>query len=248
MTEQLKEKNEAIEQQVVEIKDLNTALDAKNQSLVEFAYALSHDLKNPLSNIVMLSQIAKKKPDNSKFLEKIETSALIMDNIVKGLMQIIDLDQDASASVQALHFQPMVEMLSREYDQEIKDYQGTVQTDFEVESIYFIKPYLESIIRNLMSNAIKYHAEERPLHLRFSTHSTGGYTVLSVSDNGIGMDLSRHQNALFKPFKRFTDKNSGKGIGLYLIKKMIEKNRGEIRIESTPGEGTVFHCHLKPYN
>lgn len=246
LTEQLEEKNKAIQQQMTEIEDLNTVLDGKNQSLTDFAYTLSHDLKNPLSNIMSLVQLGRNTADKEPFLEKIEASAQVMDRIIKGLMEIIDIDQDTTANVKEMHFQDIVARLREEYDRELTACQGEIDTHFEVESIRYIVPYLESILRNLFSNAIKYHAE-RPLHLTITTHTEDSFIVLTVKDNGIGINLDKHRAVLFKPFKRFTSQQSGKGIGLHLIKKMIEKNGGSIEVESTPGEGTTFLCYLKSY-
>ncbi|MEX2336485.1 MAG: HAMP domain-containing sensor histidine kinase, partial [Fulvivirga sp.] len=67
------------------------------------------------------------------------------------------------------------------------------------------------------------------------------------SDNGIGIDLKEHGKNLFQPFKRFSQQATGKGIGLSIIKSMIEKNNGKIEVESAPGEGSTFLCYLCPY-
>ncbi len=246
LTTELEEKNEAIQQQMEEIKALNTVLDGKNQSLTDFTYTLSHDLKNPLSNIMALSQLARNTLDKETFLEKIEVSAQVMDRIIKGLMEIIDIDQHTTDNVKEMHFEDMVARLQEEYDRDLAACQGEVVTHFEAESIRYVAPYLESILRNLFSNAIKYHAE-RPMRLTITTHVEDSFMLLMVKDNGIGINLEKHRAMLFKPFKRFTRQQSGKGLGLHLIKKMIEKNGGSIKVESTPGEGTTFLCYLKPY-
>ena len=247
LTRQLEEQNEANQRQVEEIKMLNSELDQKNQELTDFAYTLSHDLKNPLNNILALASMAKKAEQKVIFLEKIESSALVIDNILKGLMQIVDLDQDVSGSIKALYFENIINTLKKEYDGDIAAGEGSIRTDFQVESIYYVEPYLDSIIRNLVSNAIKYQAAERPLELTLSTRQQDECVVLSVRDNGMGMDLAKNGDALFRPFRRLTQQKSGKGIGLHLIKKMIEKNRGNIQVESKIGEGTAFHCYLKSY-
>ena len=247
LTQRLEEQNEANRRQVEEIKTLNAELDQKNQELTDFAYTLSHDLKNPLNNILALTSMAKKAEQKVIFLEKIESSALVIDNILKDLMQIVDFDQDVSSSIKTLRFDSIIDTLKTEYDGEITDGGGSIHTDFQVESIYYVEPYLDSIIRNLVSNAIKYQAAERPLALTLSTRQQDECVVLSVRDNGMGMDLTKNGDALFRPFRRLTQQKSGKGIGLHLIKKMIEKNRGNIQVESKVGEGTIFHCYLKPY-
>ena len=248
LMQELEEKNEANHRQVGQIKELNTELDRKNQDLTEFAYTLSHDLKNPLSNILTLTAMAREAENNLVFLGKIEASAFIMDDIVKGLMQIIDVDQDASDNVKTLRFQPIIEKLTSEYTREMAASHASVHTDFQVESIRYGESYLNSIIRNLVSNAIKYQAEERPLELHLETHRQDNYVVLRVQDNGIGMDIKKYEQVLFKPFRRFTHQKTGKGIGLHLIKKMIEKNGGTITVESTIGKGTTFCCCLQEYD
>lgn len=247
LTQQLEEQNEANRRQVEEIKTLNAQLDRKNQELTEFAYTLSHDLKNPLSNIMTLTDMAQKAESPGIFLEKIETSAGSIENIVKGLMQIIDVDQDVSEQISSQSFQDIIEKLQTEYADEISTHHARIHTDFQVDTIRYIAPYLNSIIRNLVSNAIKYRAEDRPLELTVSTRPQDEQVVLSVSDNGMGMDLTRNGGDLFKPFRRLTQQKTGTGIGLHLIKKMIEKNGGTIEAESALDQGTTFYCRLKEY-
>ncbi|MFW5831377.1 MAG: ATP-binding protein, partial [Prolixibacteraceae bacterium] len=74
------------------------------------------------------------------------------------------------------------------------------------------------------------------------------YTLLTIKDNGTGIDMDQNGKQLFSPFQRFNKKKvKGTGIGLYIVKSIIEKNDGYIEVESTPGEGTAFYCYLKPY-
>ena len=247
LMQQLEEKNATNQQQVEEIRALNGVLDQKNQDLTEFAYTLSHDLKNPLFNILALVPLARQAENKDPFFAKIETSAQGIKDILDGLMQIIDVDQDAVALTQPVQFQEIIDALKEEYQSEITASQGEVRTNFEVAAINYVPPYLNSIIRNLVSNAIKYRAEERPLQVTVATRRQEPYVVLSVGDNGTGIDLSKYQKELFKPFRRLTYQESGKGLGLHIIKRMIEKNGGRISVESTVGEGTVFACYLKEY-
>jgi signal transduction histidine kinase len=85
------------------------------------------------------------------------------------------------------------------------------------------------------------------LNLEISSKEKKGTVILRFKDNGIGMDLLRYGNNLFKPFKRFSTKAEGKGIGLHIIKSMIEKNGGRIEVKSEINVGTEFICYLKVY-
>ena len=248
LNQRVRRRGEENAQQVAEIETLNHKLKSKNQELTDFAYTLSHDLKNPLANILALVDLSKRNPERTAlFLDKIGASAATIDRIIKGLMQIIDVDQDVSDQVATQHFQGIADQLAQEYADELATAEAKLTTDFAVDSVLYVESYLDSILRNLVSNAIKYRHDERPLLLSITTCAESEGVLLSVRDNGMGMDLDRHGDGLFQPFRRLTQQRDGKGIGLHMIKKMIEKNGGSIAVESTPGEGTVFHCLLQPY-
>jgi signal transduction histidine kinase len=102
---------------------------------------------------------------------------------------------------------------------------------------------LRSIIYNLLSNAIKYASPERPPYVVFETFREGTYTVLCIQDNGLGIPESQ-QPKLFSMFKRFHSHVDGTGVGLYMIKRVIENNRGKIEVQSTEGLGAQFKVYF----
>lgn len=116
------------------------------------------------------------------------------------------------------------------------------------EAINYIKPFLFSIMQNLISNSVKYSRDDVPLKIEISSKKEGEDTVPQVRDNGIGIDMEKYGRHIFSPFGRTGTKDiNGTGIGLYLLKNIIEKNQGYVKAESTPGEGTAFYCYLKEY-
>ncbi|MGB3179913.1 MAG: HAMP domain-containing sensor histidine kinase [Cyclobacteriaceae bacterium] len=244
---ELENKNAAINKQLDEIRKLNEKLDSNNESLTDFAYTLSHDLKNPLTTLKLLVQLGQQEDDKFEIFNKVGPVVENMNNIVTGLIRIIDVDQDVSSGVRRISFKEELDNLLSEYRYELEEEGGGIDVELEAEYIDYIEAYLTSIVRNLVSNAIKYrHPDRRPC-IRLKTYAKGSYIVLSVADNGIGMDLEKNEESLFKPFNRFTSDKPGKGIGLHLIKKMIEKNKGRMEVASKEGEGTTFTCYLKPY-
>ena len=110
----------------------------------------------------------------------------------------------------------------------------------------YVETFLYSILKNLISNEIKYK-KDVPLQINIKGRKEDGFVILKVKDNGIGIDLNKYEKQIFKPFKRFTNTVEGTGVGLYLIKNMISRNGGEIKVESEPGKGTTFYCYLKEY-
>ena len=129
----------------------------------------------------------------------------------------------------------------------ITNLDADIKTDFQVRKICYIAPYLESIMRNLFQNSLKYaHPRRRP-QISLSTRKLDDQILFSIQDNGIGMNLDEVGDRLFRPFKRFTQQAEGNGIGLHLVKSMVEKNDGQIEVKSQPGSGTRFNIYLKPY-
>ncbi|AHM58729.1 integral membrane sensor signal transduction histidine kinase [Flammeovirgaceae bacterium 311] len=117
--------------------------------------------------------------------------------------------------------------------------------DLQVDNIVYPRNNLWSIVYNLLSNAIKYRSPERPLVVRINTYREDDAVVLRVEDNGLG--LSQHQQPkLFTMFKRFHSHVEGTGIGLYMIKRIIENRGGRIEFESEENKGTTFKVYLQP--
>ena len=97
---------------------------------------------------------------------------------------------------------------------------------------------------NLITNALKYRAHEHPPLVKVRSEKKGRFLYLTVEDNGLGMDLERDGQKLFGMFKRIHDHVEGSGVGLHLIKKMIENSGGSIEVESKLGKGSVFTVAL----
>ncbi|MFA0960491.1 ATP-binding protein [Roseivirga sp. BDSF3-8] len=244
---ELEKKNAEINCQLREIKLLNKRLDTTNESLTEFAYTLSHDLKNPLTTLKLLVQLGRQSEDKTETFDLLNPVINNMNDIVSGLIEIIDVDQDTSGNVKTIRFEEELNNLLSEYRYQLEEEGGELNLHLEVKEIDYVKPYLASIVRNLVSNAIKYRCPSRKPVINLSTQRQDPFVVLKVADNGIGMDLEKNGEQIFKPFQRFTEEQTGKGIGLHLIKKMVEKNHGRMEVSSKVGEGTTFTCMLMPY-
>ena len=130
-------------------------------------------------------------------------------------------------------------------EQLIKSSGAEIEVDVvDCSTIHFSEKNLRSVVYNLLSNAIKYCAPERVPRVQIRCKSVGDYQVLSVMDNGLGMDPRRFDQ-LFTMFKRFHSHVEGSGIGLYMVKKMVDNAGGRIEVESQLGEGTTFKVYFK---
>jgi signal transduction histidine kinase len=119
-----------------------------------------------------------------------------------------------------------------------------ITSDFQVPEINYARKNLKSVVYNLISNAVKYRSSERVPHIWASTQADGEYIVLTIRDNGLGMNPEQRQN-LFRMFKRFHTHVEGTGIGLYIVKRIIENSGGRIEVESEPDQGTIFRVYLR---
>jgi PAS domain S-box-containing protein len=229
----------------------NTELTKVNEVLDTFVYAAAHDLKSPVTNLKLFLELINKATDHQKkdeYLGVINASVSRLDNIIKGLVEVIQVQSNLQPSIKDIIFEDIFQYVSQEQEANLNKIGGVFSRDFNLcQSIIYKEAYLLSVVRNLVSNAIKYHSSERPLIVSIRTALEGEYTLLIIEDNGIGIDLDRYGKNLFKPFKRFSKQSEGTGIGLHLIKSIVEKNGGKIEVKSKPGMGASFIVYLKQY-
>jgi signal transduction histidine kinase len=110
--------------------------------------------------------------------------------------------------------------------------------------IRFPEKNLRSVVYNLLSNALKYRSPDRRPHIDLQCRMNNGYAILAVHDNGLGIPTSQ-QPKLFTMFQRFHDHVEGSGVGLYMVKKMVENAGGRIEVHSQEGTGTTFFVYFK---
>lgn len=222
----------------------------KNKKLEQFAYAVSHDLKNPVVNIIGLVEILEQldifKEEHSKqVFGMLGTSSRQLDRLVKGLMELLKVRKDEESTTDnsiSEIFQEVKQTISLQ----IVKSNAEINEDFSaVSTIHFNRTYLYSIVYNLTSNAVKYRDPKRALKITISTYQKDGYIVLKIADNGLGMDLINSEGQLFKMFHRFHDHVEGTGVGLHLINEMVESSGGFIEVDSKVGEGSEFRIFLK---
>jgi signal transduction histidine kinase len=251
VTEQLKLKNLEAAEQLEEIKNLNNQLNRHNQELEDFAFTLSHDLRNPISNLKLLISIIENSSDPEKKDEYIrEFKKLVnrIDYMISGLAEIIDLKNNQDNVAKTIAFEDILKVVCEELKPHIEESNAEVNSNFRLRpGIMYYEVYLHSILFNLVSNAIKYRSPKKQPRISLTTSVEGDYILLKVQDNGMGMDIKKVGKRLFKPFNRFSSKTDGKGIGLHLVKSMIEKNGGKIAVESAQDQGTTFKVYLKEY-
>jgi signal transduction histidine kinase len=246
--------NRSIELSTQELMSKNGELKQKNEALDSFVYRVAHDLRSPISNIhAMLAMLAElidlegQPPLVGKILENLDTSAKNLNIRISDLLDMTKLERNQNIPAERLHFAEMAEEILFNLSSKIEANNADVQFDFEAyPEITFARENLKSVMGNLIENAIKYRDFARSPEIKIaSAPGEEGFGCLTISDNGLGIDLEKAGDRLFGLFNRMHSHVEGSGVGLYLVKKIVEQNGGRVVITSTPGLGTTFKLYLR---
>ncbi|HEY0897853.1 MAG TPA: HAMP domain-containing sensor histidine kinase [Sphingobacteriaceae bacterium] len=243
-----------ITEKVISEKKLNEKveeLEIANLELDQFVNVVSHDFKTPITSISLLCDLLIRGQDaerQQEFIRKIKTSSNQLKELMKGLEVLVDVKKAQTEKVKLLRFEEELKFMTDQYQLLLDKSGAEISHDFTAApEICYLEAHLKSLLSNLISNAIKYRQKDVPLKIELETRREREFIILSIKDNGIGIDLTKNMDKLFQPFKRFTSQASGTGLGLSLIKRMVELNGGYLEVYSTPGEGTRFVVFLKEY-
>jgi signal transduction histidine kinase len=229
----------------------NTELKKINEDLDRFVYTASHDLKSPIINIGSLFQEIMHSahftdPDHEKMVQMFHNSLNQINNTITDLGEIAKVQKNEQSDIEEVDLQSLIDEITFSVQELIKSNQGRISTDFTGKStLRFSRANLRSILYNLVSNGLKYRSPERQPLVYISTLTEGDYVILSVQDNGLGIDLDRHRDKLFQMFKRFHNHVPGTGLGLYIINRIMENNNGFVRVESNLNQGTTFRIYFR---
>lgn len=221
-----------------------------NKDLDNFVYTASHDLKAPISNleglVSLIFNFTRNKIDQKeiRIFDMIHTTIGRFKNTIHDLTEITKIQKQVAEDVEMISFRERLEDITVQIQKMIEEADAKIVTDFQVEKIQFSKKNLHSILYNLVSNAIKYRSSERRPVIKIRTEEYHEYILLSVKDNGLGIDPKKI-NKLFTMFRRLHDHVEGTGIGLYIVKRILDNSEGKIEVESHLGEGTTFKAYFK---
>jgi signal transduction histidine kinase len=226
-------------------------LEKLNASHETFIYAVSHDLKAPLANIESLVQLlmetssellteeAANNQEQQKIADLLNQSVVSMRHILNDLAEITKIEGNYREKVETIRFMDLIQEVEWTLKDQIQTSQAHIQVDLQESEIGFSRKNLRSILYNFLSNALKYQSPDRIPIISIKTEKMEGQVFLSVQDNGVGITAEKKE-LLFNRFTRLKSNVEGTGIGLYLVKKIMENAGGTIAVESAPGVGSMF--------
>ncbi|MBW3544796.1 MAG: PAS domain S-box protein, partial [Bacteroidetes bacterium] len=232
----------------VALKKSHEELTRINTDLDNFIYTASHDLRSPIVNLESLIALLNKglseklESEHQQLLNMMTTSIARLKRTIDALTDITRIQKEDELQEKLL-FEDVLNEVKLDLESQLQESGASLNLDLQVPSIYFVPHNLRSILYNLLSNALKYRDPDKPLQISIATYAEGVYTVLSIKDNGLGIS-SANQKKLFSMFKRFHSHVKGSGIGLYLIKRIVENVGGKIEAESEEGVGSTFRLYI----
>jgi signal transduction histidine kinase len=230
------------ERKELELKNAKLAL--RNDELDHFVYTASHDLRSPMNNIEMLTDLLSNdcnNPDNVElYVELLSKSITQLKNTLQDLTTVTEIHQ---AQKDLVNLDELIEEVKVALFKEIEESAAVITTQLDIPSVEIPKKHARSLLFNLLSNALKFRAPDRTLLIHMASGMHNGRIRLRLQDNGIGI-REEDQAKVFMIFKRLNHQITGRGIGMYLVKRIIDLNNGTIQLESQENVGTTFHIEF----
>lgn len=217
-------------------------LSNKNEEIQRFTYAVSHDLKSPLASIEVLSSIIAldidktKTPDAAESLDYINQSCEVMRNLIADITEIAKLGKIDNKK-EVLDAREIVRIASNMAIGRLRTQNAKLIVEEALPTIFGDRNRFIQVFENLIDNAIKYLGDQEEPLVEIKSLIKNGYQQFMVIDNGSGMDATSLEK-LFTPFERFDSNTKGTGLGLFMIKKIVESHNGTLKA-SSEGKGKV---------
>ncbi|MBD3583057.1 ATP-binding protein [Flavobacterium selenitireducens] len=221
----------------------------QNKRLQNFSYIVSHNLRSHTSNIQSIASLmdaADSPEEKRQMIGMLRTVSASLNETMTNLNEVVNIQNNISLVAEKLNVRHYVEMALSILSEQIAIKSADIRIDVPRSAeILFNPAYFESVMLNLISNAIRYSGTESApeIHVIWSESDAG--KTLSVSDNGIGIDLVKNAEKIFGMYQTFSNNPESKGIGLFITKNQIEAMGGTIEVESEPGQGTKFTIRFK---
>ena len=228
-----------------EREQLIRELTQNNKDLKQFSYITSHNFRAPLSNLTGLLHLLEDVPIENEELQEIlngfKRSTHLLNETIEDLVKVVIIKDNPSILKEDISIKEIFENVFFQLNNQINLYKPTIKFDIDENvTIHINKAYMESIILNLMSNALKYRSLDKPPKISIKATEKENFVNLIIKDNGIGIDLNKNGDKIFGLYQRFHNYPDSKGLGLYLVKSQIEAMGGTIEVESQVGKGTQF--------
>ncbi len=222
------------------------ALESKNKELDEFTYIVSHDLKEPLRSINAFCNFVREDckekldKDNLYYLERIKGNAVLMQKLIDDLLELSRIDRKKNPYEEA-DTERFIEEVKLRMEHTLKTKNVQIDIIDNLPKVFCDRVLLTEVFANLISNAVKF-MDKVPGRLEIGCCEEGAFYKFYIKDNGPGIE-EKYFDKIFQIFQRLgkRDDYEGSGIGLTIVRKIVEMHKGKVWVESKVGEGAVFY-------
>jgi PAS domain S-box-containing protein len=244
-----KRSEEKILEQNSKLLSLTEDLVRKNNQLEEFTQIVSHNLRSPVGNIVTLLNFfegALSDEERKEYFNLLKESSATTLYMLNDLNEVLKIKQNKKIDMQELKFETVLQQVKSMVNAKVSQMSAEIIYDFsKAPVITYPAIYLESILLNLLDNALKYAHPDRQPRVEFRTYiNQQGNVTMEIKDNGLGINLEKYGHHIFKLRKTFHRHPESRGIGLFMIKNQIEATGGDITMVSKENEGSTFFINF----
>ena len=231
------------------LQSLVEVTKSQNDSLMNFAHIVSHNLRSHSTNMTMLAKFLSQEEDKKELKNinrMISDAAESLSETITHLNDVVQVKTGALENLQSTSVLNTIEHIKKTIGGLLEEHDAIIKIDIEKSHFVNAVPaYLESIFLNILTNALKYSSLDRTPVIEIKSKLKKETVLITFKDNGQGIDLKRHGDKIFGMYKTFHKHKDAKGIGLFITKNQIEAMSGSIKIESVVDEGTTIFIELK---
>lgn len=223
-------------------------ISEQNSRLLNFAHIVSHNLRSHSGNFSTLLQIIEEEDDvevKNESFEHLKSTSNALTETIEHLKDLVNIHTGLHHKTETLNLNDYLRKVLLIVREEILSKKVTIVNEIPANaSVPFNPAYLESILLNFTTNAIKYSSPDRSPVITYSYEEFGSTKILLIKDNGLGINLEKYGARLFGMYKTFHSNPAARGIGLFITKNQIESMGGSVEIESKEGFGTTFKINF----
>ena len=231
------------------IEKFSEALSEKPQT-TDMVNAAANSLRSPLLALKIYLDLLKDFPQEEKktdVLNRMKFTTNEMAKKINALSTLVDVQTEINPIKEKVNFANLLEEVKIELSAQFDLSDITFTTNFIEPSIRANTSELSLLLFQMLHNSITYRQDKQPLHITLKTKKVGGYLLLGIKDNAKGMIIKNDDDAekLFRPFYRLNNSSKGIGIGLSIVRSIVDKYHGEVKVRSRINEGSMFNIYLK---
>lgn len=229
-------------------KSYQTVMD-QNKRLLNFSFIVSHNLRSHSSNIqaiLNLYDLAECDKERESYVQLLSKVGVALDQTLTDLNEVVSIQTNTDLILEDLSISDYLKMTLDLLQVQILKKKAIIHQEIPEEMLVnFNSAYMESVLFNFLSNALRFSNHQRVPEISISGARENGIWVLEIADNGIGIDMDRHGEQLFGMYKTFTDSHNSRGIGLFITKNQMDAMGGWVTVESQVDIGTTFKLYFR---